>query len=161
MPSTLYKIIAGFIAGALATVLLHQAMYWALLKFGVKLPGAPWNMAPAPEAYGLPILFNQMFWGGLWGVVFAFMIDYVPGPNLLKGFLFGCIFPMLIGSWLVVALIKGRPILQGFLTDGDIWRLRPGFLLNGIAFGLGLGLLYPLLAGLMGGNTGRVSGRDY
>ena len=75
--------------------------------------------------------------------------------------MFGCIFPMLIGSWLVVSLLKGQPVLAGVLTDGNIWRLRPGFLINGVAFGLGLGLIYPLLAGLMGGKDGRVSGRDY
>ena len=161
MSSTLTKLLAGFVAGALATALLHQGMYLALQKYGVQLPGSAWNLSPAPQAYGLPVLLNQMFWGGLWGVVFAFLIDLMPGPNLLKGFVFGCIFPMLIGSWLVVSLLKGQPVLAGVLTDGNIWRLRPGFLINGVAFGLGLGLIYPLLAGLMGGKDGRVSGRDY
>ena len=160
MPSTLLKTIAGFIAGALAVAIFHQGMYWALPKLGVALQGTPWNMAPNKAAYNLPVLANQMFWGGLWGVVFAFLADQIPG-GWLKGFIFGCVFPMLIGSWLVVALIKGQPVFAGVLTDGNIMRLRPGFFLNGIAFGIGLGLLYPLLAGAMGAQSSRSSGRDY
>ncbi len=162
MSSTVTKIIAGFIAGALAVAIFHQGMYWVLPKFGVTLQGAPWNLAPNKAAYNLPVLANQMFWGGLWGIVFAFIVDHLPGGRgWLKGFIFGCVFPMLLGSWLVVPLIKQGPILSGLLTDGNIMRLRPGFFLNGIAFGIGLALIYPLLAGLISGKGGRVSGRDY
>ena len=41
-----------------------------------------------------------------------------------------------------VALIA----LVGFL----VVKLLPGLLLNGVAFGIGLALLYPMLAGMMG-----------
>ena len=132
-----------------------------LPEFGVPLTGTPWNMTPLKSAYGLPVIVSQTFWGGVWGVLFAFLADHMPGPGALKGFVFGCLFPMLLGSGLVVSLLKGQPVLAGLLTDGNIWRLRPGFLLNGVAFGIGLGLLYPLLAGWMGAKSGRTSGRDY
>ena len=146
MPAQLSRVFTGFLAGALAVALFHQGMYWLLKEANVPLQGTPWNMAPAAAAYGLPVLFNQMFWGGLWGVVFAFMFERIPGhQGWLKGFLFGVVFPMLLGSWLVVSLIKGQPVFAGLLTDGNIMRLRTGFLLNGVAFGIGLGLLYPLL----------------
>jgi hypothetical protein len=70
----------------------------------------------------------------------------------VRGFVFGCIFPMLLGSWLIVALIKGQPLLaNAFGKNGfNILQLRNGFLLNGVAFGIGLGLLYPLIAGWFG-----------
>jgi hypothetical protein len=42
-------------------------------------------------------------------------------------------------------LIEGAPILSGYLADRDPLRLRTGFLLNGLAFGLGLGIIYGLL----------------
>ena len=162
MPSLVTKIIAGFIAGALAVAIFHQGMYLLLPKIGVPLTGSPWNMAPAREAYGLPTVFNQMFWGGIWGVVYAFLFQHVPGrQGWLKGFIFGSLFVMLLGSWFAVSLIKGRPVLAGLLTDYNFKRLLPGLFLNGVAFGIGLGLLYPLLGGMMGGNTGRASGRDY
>ena len=162
MSSTVTKTIAGFITGALAVVIFHQGMYWVLPKLGVPLQGTPWNMAANKAAFNLPVVVNLMFWGGLWGIVYAFLADHLPGrQGWLKGFLFGCLFPMLLGSWLVVALVKGQPVLSGLLIDNNLMRLRPGFLLNGAAFGIGLGLLYPLLAGLFGGKGSRVSGRDY
>ena len=154
MPNAVNKTIAGFIAGFLAVAIFHQGMYLLLKQTGVPLPGAPWNMAPFAGAYGMPTVVNQCFWGGLWGILFAFLVDRMPGgPSWLKGFIFGVIFPMLLGSWLIVALVKGQPIFSGFLTDYNILRLRNGFLLNGVAFGLGLGLLYPLVARMMPGHT--------
>ncbi len=71
----------------------------------------------------------------------------------IKGLFFGMIFPMLIGSWLVVAMIKGQPLFAGAMAKGgfDIMALRNGFLLNGVAFGLGLGVLYPLVARMLPG----------
>lgn len=159
MSSSITRIVAGFIAGFLAVLIFHQGMYvliQQLLKMGVlgapPLGGVPWNFAPDPAAYGMPRVLNQSFWGGLWGIVFAYLVPYIPtGPNWLRGFVFGCIFPMLLGSWLVVAMIKGTPLFSGaFGKDGfNIFALRNGFLLNGVAFGIGLGLLYPPLARLM------------
>ena len=154
MPATLTRTIAGFIAGVLATLIFHQGAYFIMKQFGMPLPGQPWNMAPAAQAYGLPSLVNLMFWSGLWGILFAVLYDRIPGgQGWLKGVVFGCVFPMLLGSWLIVALLKGQPILAGLLTDGNVMRLRNGFLLNGLAFGVGLGLLYPWLAGMLGAAT--------
>jgi hypothetical protein len=144
MPSGLVKLIAGFIAGALAVLIFHQGMYVIMQQAGLPLRGTPWSMAAIPP-YGVPRTVNAMFWGGLWGIVYAYLIDYIPGGmGWLKGLIFGMIFPMLIGSWLVVAMIKGT---------FNVMALRNGFLLNGVAFGIGLGLLYPLVAGMMGSRS--------
>ena len=150
MPSQILKVVMDFIAGALAVVIFHQGAYVLLKQVGLPLQGAAWNMAPAANAYGMPSLFNLMFWGGLWGILYALIADYLPGPSVLKGLVFGMIFPMLLGSWLIVALLKGQPILSGVLIDGNLMRLRTGFLLNGAAFGIGLGLLYALLTTVTG-----------
>ena len=157
MPSSVCKVIIGFIAGFLAVAIFHQGMYVLLQMTGVPLGGKPWNMAPNAGAYGMPSVVNQCIWGGLWGILFAFLIDNMPGgPAWLKGFIFGCIFPMLLGSWLVVALVKGTPVFSGAFAKGfDPMRLVAGFFLNGVAFGIGLGILYPLLAGLIPGVRAR------
>ena len=74
-----------------------------------------------------------------------------PGrADWFKGFLVGTFGTALLGSWLIVSLIKGRPVLAGFLTDYNLMRLLPGFLLNGVAFGIGMGVLYAFLGGLFG-----------
>lgn len=151
MPSGLTRILAGFIAGALATLIFHQGMYLILKQIGLPLQGTAWNMAPVASAYGLPNLVNLMFWSGLWGILFALMFERLPGgSSTLKGFIFGCVFPLLLGSWIVVSLIKGRPVFNGLLSDWKFLKLRTGFLLNGVAFGVGLGLIYPPLARLFG-----------
>jgi hypothetical protein len=154
------RIFAGFIAGALAVLIFHQGMYVLMQTFGLPLRGAPYRMTPSPlwpELFGLfkmaavsvPGIVHQSIWGGLWGILFAFLIDRMPGgPAIVKGFLFGMIFPMLIGSWLLVPLVKGGTMFAGaFAKDGfNVLALRNGFLLNGVAFGIGLGILYPLLS---------------
>ena len=151
MPTALNRIVIGFLAGVIAVLVFHQGMYLVMKQLGVPLSGAPWNFAPAAAARGLPTIVNQAFWGGLWGIAFALLHDRMPGDRgWLKGLVFGMLFPMLLGSWLVVALLKGQPILGGLLIDGNILRLRNGFLLNGVAFGIGLGLVYPALAAIAG-----------
>ena len=149
MPAALKNTIAGFVAGAITVLLFHQVMYWLLKMAGMPLQGTPWNFTALPAAYGLPTLLNQMFWGGLWGVLYAAICDRLPGQDVVKGMIFGCLFPMLLGSWLVVPLIKGGPLFSGAAKDG-VMKLLPGLLLNGVAFGIGLALLYPLLAGMIG-----------
>lgn len=155
MPTSVNRIIAGFIAGFLAVIIFHQGMYVILQQTGVPLGGKPWNFAANPGAFNMPAVINQCLWGGLWGILYAFMVDHMPGEQgWLKGFIFGLVFPMLLGSWLVVAMIKGTPIFSGAFAKGfDVMRLVPGFFLNGVAFGIGLGLLYPLLAGLLPGEA--------
>ena len=149
MNGTVGRLLAGFLAGALAVVIFHQGMFLILNMAGL-IPVGPWRMNPVPP-YGVPLLLNQMFWGGLWGVGFGLLYEEIPGPAVLKGMIFGMLGPMLLGSWLVVAMIKGQPTFSGAFAKGfDVVRLRNGFLLNGVAFGIGLGLLYPMLAGMLG-----------
>lgn len=149
MNGTFGRLLAGFIAGALAVLIFHQGMYLLLHLSGL-IPNAPWRMNPVPP-YGVPTIINQMFWGGLWGAGFALLYDVLPGSAVVKGLIFGMLGPMLLGSWLVVAFLKGQPLFAGAFAKGfDITKLRNGFLLNGIAFAIGIGLLYPRLAGLIG-----------
>ena len=156
MPSAATKTIAGFITGFLAVVVFHQIMYVIMQQMGLPLRGTPWSMQPDPAAFGMPRVLNQAFWGGLWGIAYAFLVDRIPGGmGWLKGLIFGFIGPALLGSWLVVALIKGQPMFSGAMAKGgfDVMALRNGFLLNAVAFGLGLGLLYPLIARMLPGSS--------
>ena len=153
----LSRIVAGFIAGFIAVLVFHQGMYILIQQIGWPTRGAPFNMTQSvlwPELFNamrmkpmsLPAIVNQSIWGGLFGVLFALMIDRLPGGiSLLKGIVFGMIFPMLLGSWVIIPLIKGQAMFGGAFGKGfNPVALRNGFLLNGIAFGAGLGLLYPM-----------------
>lgn len=151
------RIVAGFIAGCLAVLIFHQGMYVILQQLGWPLRGTVFNTTPDPlwvelfrglkmSAPSLPRIVNQAIWGGLWGILFAYLIDRMPGGiTLIKGLVFGLIFPMLLGSWIIIPLVKGTALFAGAFAKGgfDLMALRTGFMLNGVAFGLGLGLLYP------------------
>ncbi len=133
------NLVLGFIAGAIAVVMFHQGMVLILNLLGL-LPAKPWSFA-AVGPLGVPALVNQMFWGGLWGVLFAIVWPQLPGRDFwLKGMVFGWLGPMLLGGWLLIPLIKGGPYLAGLVP----MRMLIGFLIQS-AFGLGLGLIYDQL----------------
>lgn len=129
----------GFLAGALAVPVFHQGMVLVLHLAG-QLPNFPWQMRPVPP-FNVPTLVNQMFWGGVWGLVFAAIVESLPGRSLwLKGVLFGLLGPWLLGNGLLVPLIKGGPLFFGFAVP----RMITGALI-GAAFGFGLAVIYGLL----------------
>ncbi|HUS96175.1 MAG TPA: hypothetical protein VMX97_05495 [Hyphomicrobiaceae bacterium] len=143
-PSMLRDVAAGFVAAALAVLIFHQGMLFLIAQAGWT-KGAAWSLTAMPP-YGVPRLVNAMFWGGLWGCLFGAIADRLPGRSyLIKGFVFGLVFTTILGSWLLVSLIKGRPLFGGFLQGYDLTKLRNGFLLNSVAFGIGLGFLFALM----------------
>jgi hypothetical protein len=89
--------------------------------------------------YGVPTIVNQMFWGGLWGLLFAALADMLsPWPLLLLGFLFGVLGPVLV-RWFVVTPLKGTPIAAGWGSQ----RILATLLLNGF-WGIGVALTLPI-----------------
>lgn len=146
------EMLLGFVAAAIAVLVCHQGMLFFIGQLGWT-KGAAWSLAGVPP-YGVPRLVNAMFWGGLWGTLFGAIADRMPGGAYwFKGFVFGLVFTTILGSWLVVSLVKGRPVFSGFFADYDIAKLRNGFLLNSVAFGIGLGLIYPMLGGRASGEA--------
>jgi uncharacterized membrane protein YfbV (UPF0208 family) len=93
----------GFLAGALAVLTFHQGMVFVLSTVGM-IQSPVYAMRGVPP-YGVPTIVNQMFWGGLWGLLFAAIADTLPHwPLLLLGGSFGVLGPVL-ASWFVVAVM--------------------------------------------------------
>jgi hypothetical protein len=151
------RILLGFIAGVVAVLLVHQPVVYALQGQQMLPPTIrAYNMGPLATALpavadafkslgfaGWPILFNSMFWGGLWGALFAAVHPYIPGRYLLvKGFLFGMMI-LIVSNWIALPLIRGQALFANFLSDYNPRRLLPGFLIES-GFGLGLGAFYSL-----------------
>lgn len=133
----------GFIAGLVAVLVFHQGAAFLLHHVGNEVPaslavfgrvGPPYNMAPVPP-FGVPTVLSQAFWGGVWGIAFAVVLDRVRPPALLFGFVAGALALTLV-AFTVVATLKGLPSFAGGNTQ--IWA-RAG-LLNG-AWGWGTALL--------------------
>jgi hypothetical protein len=130
-------LIYGFIAGFLATLTFHQAALWLLREVGIA-PFAPYNMA-ATQPWGIPAVFSLALWGGVWGVLFAFIQGHFPrgGAYWVTTFGFGAILASLV-ALLIVAPMKGHPmgggwhwqlLLTAFLING-VWAIGTAFLLK-------------------------------
>jgi hypothetical protein len=131
--------IAGFIAGAVSVLVFHQVGF--LIATQLKFANATfYNMRPVPP-FGVPTIVSLAFWGGLWGVVAAFVVPRLPAP--LKGVLGWVLFAGIVVTlvnWFVVLPIKGAPI-------GGGWRM-PGPVVVPIVYafwGFGMWLVYGLL----------------
>jgi hypothetical protein len=135
-------LLLGFVAGSLSVVFFHQSMVLILhlLKF---TPNFPWNMGtfrggPIP----IPVIVNQMFWGGLWGIGFAALAGLIPiANNVLRGVVFGLLGPALLGNGLIVPFFRKTAYLWGF----DPTRIVISALIAS-AFGAGIAILYGLLS---------------
>ena len=119
------RLISGFVAGALAVVLLHQTVIY--FAFG----GQGWSMRPIPP-WGVPSVISQAFWGGLWGVALAVLSTRLRSDAAywVLGWLFLAVGATLV-SWYVVGPLKGRPVALPTLD-----RLVAGLKING-AFAAG------------------------
>ena len=128
-------LVLGFLAGALAVVTFHQGMVFLLSSVGL-IQSHVYALRGVPP-FGVPTILNQMFWGGLWGGLFATVADTLPRwPRLLLGFAFGVLGPVL-ASWFVVAPLKGLPMAAGWVPQ----RMVASVLING-CWGIGMVLIY-------------------
>jgi hypothetical protein len=125
------RIVSAFAAGFLATLIFHQLTLWLLWHAGLA-PFAPFSMA-ATGPFGVPAVFSLSFWGGVWGILFAFAESRFPSHAgyWVTAFLFGAILPSLV-ALLVVLPLKGRPMGGGWGSP----LLVTAFLING-AWGVG------------------------
>ncbi len=134
------RILFGFTAGFLATLIFHQLTVLVLWTLGVS-PFAPYSTAVTKPG-GLPAVISLAVWGGIWGVLFALIQRRFPanGSYWVAAFLFGAIFPSLV-ALLVVLPLKGQPLGGGWQPP----LLLTAFLANG-AWGIGTGLILRVMS---------------
>lgn len=153
------RIVAGFIAGILAVLVFHQGAGILLAKAGLIPSYSPYNMAahatahPAVAAFfksvgfaGWPVIFNQAFWGGVWGILFALLYGIIPGGNaIVKGLVFGVLL-VIVSNWVVLPYVQ---TMRGIPNQTYFAGFVPQRMLIGLAFqcayGLGLAIFYRML----------------
>lgn len=117
MKDWMKTVIVGFLAGVLSILIFHQGSLWVAGQMGLLKPtlynmkgGAPW---------GVPTIVSQCFWGGLWGIGAALVVERLPGnlKGALGWILFAAIVPTL-ANWFIVAPLKGAPPGYGFRAPG-------------------------------------------
>ena len=129
------RLLSGFVAGFLATLIFHQLVLVVLWSARVA-PFGPFQMA-STKPFGVPAVFSLAFWGGVWGLPYALIERRFPSGKgyWAAAFLFGAILTSLV-ALLVVLPLKGRP-------PGGGWHpslLVTAFLING-AWGIGTGVI--------------------
>jgi len=134
------RLLFGFIAGFLGTLIFHQLTLWLLWTLGIA-PFGPFPMGPT-QPFGVPAVFSLAFWGGVWGIIYALVDRLFPpgGGYWVTAFLFGAIFPTLVALFVVIPL-KGGPLAGGF----NPMLMLTALLING-AWGIGTGLILKGLA---------------
>jgi hypothetical protein len=136
MQGTLGRIVLGFIAAAISVLAVQETIVWWFF-------GSAWHLYPIPPL-GLPRIVDRMFWGGLWGALFALVYRWLPGGMApLKGLVFGlCI--VAVSDWVLLPLIKGQLFGQPNQVLFGGWNPQRMLAMACIeaGFGLGLGIIY-------------------
>jgi hypothetical protein len=148
MQGTIGRIVLGFAAAAISVAVVHEAIIYLLNAAGY-IPSRGWSMTPAIPPWGIPRLINNIFWGGLWGVLFALVYERIPGEAAwLKGLIYG-LFIVVVSNWILLPLIKGQ--IFGVTAPPQVLfgNFNPTRMLVSVAivggFGLGLGIIYGLI----------------
>lgn len=138
---TVKNMVLGFVAAAIAVLTVHELINFILLKAGL-FPRVPWSMEPAAVT-GIPQIISDMFWGGVWGVLFVLIYPFIPGGSAtIKGLVFGIVAPAILGVLILLPLITGRSPL---FFDFDLQLIVSVLLILG-GFGAAMGWLYGFLA---------------
>src|SRR5262245_60887870 len=104
MQGILGRIVLGFVTEAISVIIVHEGIIYLLNAQGF-IPSRGWSMTPAIPPWGVPRLANNVFWGGLWGVLFALLYNWIPGGMAwLKGLIFG-LFIVVVSNWILLPLI--------------------------------------------------------
>jgi hypothetical protein len=132
------KLVKWFLAGFSATLVFHQGLLGLLHVAGVS-PMAPFNMA-ATAPLGVPQVISLAFWGGIWALALAALIESLPPPRRwLAWIVAGAIGPSAVALFVVFPL-KGMPMAGGW----DPKLIVGALLLNG-AWGLGCAVFLRLM----------------
>ena len=138
------RVLFGFAAGFLATLIFHQLTLWLLWGVGLA-PMKPFSTV-VTKPLGLPAVLSLAVWGGFWGILFSFVERRFPARlnYWVSAFVFGAVFPSAI-ALLVVLPLKGHPVGGGWQP----FLLLTALLVNG-AWGIGTGLFLKLLSNRFG-----------
>jgi hypothetical protein len=142
-PSWTRRALIGFGAGFLTVLTFFQLGFLLLYGIGV-VSDSPPDMTPT-RPFGVPALFSGAFFGGLWGILFAFLEPRFPRGigYWIVALLFGAVI-LDLGLWFVVAPLKGFSPGFGF----EPHDVAVAVFVQSV-WGIGMGILYRIGDALM------------
>jgi len=135
MPAISARLALGFGAAALSHVIFQGALGAALHAANL-VPELVWSLEPVPP-FGVPATVNNMFWDGLWGMLYALLEPRLTARlgRLPGGLLLG--LASLLTFWFVVLPLKGAGVGGGF--HGAEVAIDVAF---DLTFGIGTAILF-------------------
>jgi len=143
----------GIVAGFVATVVL-SAMMLMKQSMGLMPELDPIGMISAMAGASSPVVgwISHFVIGSVgWGVGFAIVSPYLPGPYWLRGAIFA------VGAWLMMMIVMMPMAGAGLFGLGLSMMAPVAALVLHIVFGLVLGGIY----GLLGGEKGSIAGYSH
>lgn len=128
------RAVLGFVAGALSVLTFHQGMIGVLHATHV-IAWRPFPISRVPP-FGVPLVFDLAFWGGLWGALFALVAPRLPGTHWVQGIGLGIAANLV--AWFVIPPLRGHPVTHNAREMGVD-------LIINCFWGLGVGLILPSL----------------
>src|SRR5258708_36482928 len=104
-----HSIASLFIAGFIATIVFHQAVFSVWYLMGT-VPNPPFNFARTAP-FGVPAIWALAFFGGLWGIAYGWVENKFPDRAMywIPALIFGPLAPTL-GGRPHVGPPQGHPI---------------------------------------------------
>lgn len=130
--------ITGFIAGFMAVPMFHQLAQGLLYAANI-IPIAPFDMTPT-SPLGIPLVLSASFWGGIWGILFAFTLLRLRGSSYWIWNIIGGAVLLSVVAAFIVSPLKHMGIMWGWSLPHMIFALY----VNAF-WGLGTALFYRLL----------------
>ena len=113
---SLRNVLLGFIAGALAVVTVHQTVVFifgtmglargAAWSFEMTGPYGLWLGTPGEFSWRVPRVVNLMFWGGVWGSLFALIQHKLPGRAAWLRGLVLAVLMVVFANWMLIPWLK-------------------------------------------------------
>jgi hypothetical protein len=97
---------AAFVVGGLAVLVVHQPVVAVLHALG-STPIAAYSLR-ATRPWGIPVFLSLSFWGGIWTIPIAWILDHLP-----RGWIYWvgavCLgaLPPTLTTWFVIFPLKG------------------------------------------------------
>lgn len=127
--------VLGFLAGAIGVLVFHQGVVLLMHALGLA-PFTAYSLEPVPPL-GVPRVLSAAFWGGLWGIALAALMEGVRrADRLWVALIFGAVLPSLVAA-LVVTPIKGGDMARWMQASTILVAVA----VNG-AWGIGTALAY-------------------
>lgn len=130
----LARAVAAFLVGALAVLIVHQPAVALLHAIG-STPIAPYSLR-ATHPWGIPVFLSLTFWGGVWAIPIAWILDRLPrGWVYWVGALCLGALPPTLMTWFVIFPLKGLSpsnagasvgLVNALIVNG-IWGLAFAF----------------------------------